>query len=101
MTGNQLVPIQETDISVAKEVLTISLCDDGYALIDVQYEFMNKGRAKTVEMGFEASPPYNSDDAEIHKDGNWISRYIPTSYFHGKTILFILLAFFPKAISLL
>jgi len=66
--GNQLVPIHETDITVTKEVLTISLCDDGCALVDVRYELTNHGPAKTVEMGFEAEPPYNAE-ADIDKNG--------------------------------
>jgi hypothetical protein len=66
--GNQLVPLKETDISVAKEVLTISIGDDGYANVDVQYEFMNHGKAKTVEMGFEAEAPYN-DEAQMNTEG--------------------------------
>ena len=68
VNGNQLVPIKETDISVAKEVLTISIGDDGFANIDVQYEFMNHGKTKTVEMGFEADAPYNLED-ELNKEG--------------------------------
>ncbi len=66
--GNQLTPIQETDISVAKEVLTISIGDDGYASVDVQYEFMNDGPAKVVAMGFEADAPYN-DEAPLNPMG--------------------------------
>lgn len=61
VNGNHLVPIQETDISLTKEVLTIGLCDDGYASVDVQYELNNQGAAKTVVMGFEANAPYNDD----------------------------------------
>ncbi|MBR3627027.1 MAG: hypothetical protein IKN48_11960, partial [Bacteroidaceae bacterium] len=61
VNGNHLVPIQETDISLTKEVLTIGLCDDGYASVDVQYELNNLGEAKTVVMGFEANAPYNDD----------------------------------------
>jgi len=61
-SGNQLVPTRESDIAIVKEVLTISLCDDGFARVDVQYEFMNPGQPKTITMGFEASPPYNSGD---------------------------------------
>lgn len=60
--GNHLEPIHETDISVAKEVLTINLCDDGFARVDVDYEFFNHGAAKTVQMGFEAMKPYNTED---------------------------------------
>lgn len=57
-SGNHLVPLQETDISVRKEVLTITLLDSPYALVDVYYEFYNPTRApKTVLMGFEAQLP--------------------------------------------
>ncbi len=58
-SGNLLVPVQETDISVAKEVLTITIGNDSLARVDVYYEFMNNGDAKTVTMAFEADPPYN------------------------------------------
>ena len=34
VSGNQLVPLVETDIAITKEVLTISLCDDGFACAD-------------------------------------------------------------------
>lgn len=60
MSGNQLVPLVETQISVAKEILTISLKDDGTADVDVYYEFMNNGDEKDILMGFEADAPYNA-----------------------------------------
>ena len=69
MNGNQLVPLTETDITIAKEVLTISIGDDGYARVDVQYEFMNNGKAKEVQMGFEANAPYNDATAPLNKEG--------------------------------
>ena len=59
-SGNFLVPMQETDISVAKEVLTITIGKDSLARVDVYYEFMNNGDPKTVTMAFEADPPYNA-----------------------------------------
>lgn len=68
VNGNQIVPLQETDVAVTKEVLTISIQDDGYATVDVLYEFTNRGAAKVVEVGFEASAPYNTDD-ELDKMG--------------------------------
>lgn len=79
LNGNQLVPLTETDISIAKEVLTISIGDDGYASVDVQYELMNNGKAKTVQMGFEANAPYN-DNAGLNKDGRhpYISDFTVT-----------------------
>jgi len=57
MSGNTLVPIKETDISVAKEILTITIGKDRYAKVDVYYEFYNPGKAKTLTMAFEADPP--------------------------------------------
>lgn len=68
--GNQLIPDDtEKDISVQKEILTISLQDDGYTTVNVYYEFFNKlDTDKTVVMGFEANPPYNTD-AEFSPKG--------------------------------
>lgn len=63
VNGNHLVPVQETDIALSSEVLTISLCDDGYATVDVQYVLTNRGKEKTVTMGFEAEAPYNDEVA--------------------------------------
>ncbi|MBO4673628.1 MAG: YARHG domain-containing protein [Bacteroidaceae bacterium] len=68
VNGNQLVPLQETDVAVTKEVLTISIRDDGFAAVDVYYEFTNRGKAKVVDMGFEAQSPYNAGDA-LQKTG--------------------------------
>lgn len=61
-SGNVLFPLQETTISVRNEVLSISICDDGYATIDVQYTFFNDGPAKTIDMAFESPLPYNTGD---------------------------------------
>ena len=58
VSGNHLVPMQETDISVRKEVLTIYLQNDGFAYVDVSYEFWNPGNTtKKILMGFEADHP--------------------------------------------
>ena len=63
VSGNHLIPLQETDITIKKEILTITLCDDGFASVDVQYEMVNNGSPKTVTMGFEASVPYNDGES--------------------------------------
>lgn len=55
-SGNQLVPLQETDIAVKKEVLTITLTDKNIAKVDVLYTFYNNGEDKTILMGFESQP---------------------------------------------
>lgn len=83
--GNQLIPLQETDISVKKEVLTISLMDNGYARVDVQYEFWNPGAAKRVTMGFEADPPYNYD-YKFYPDGRHPSITAFTVEMNGRQL---------------
>lgn len=59
-SGNFLVPVSETDISVAKEILTITIGKDSLATVDVYYEFENPQKTKTVIMAFEATPPFNA-----------------------------------------
>lgn len=61
-SGNFLVPVQETDIAAAREVLTITIGTDGFASVDVRYEFMNNGGPKTVRMAFEANSQYNDNE---------------------------------------
>ncbi|MBP5508736.1 MAG: YARHG domain-containing protein [Prevotella sp.] len=62
VSGSHLEPMQETDISVKKELLTITITDGPYAFVEVEYEFMNNGQAKDVMMGFEAKAPYNDGE---------------------------------------
>lgn len=83
--GNQLVPLQETDISVRREVLTISLMDNGMARVDVQYEFWNPGPAKRLTMGFEADPPYNYD-YKFYPDGRHPSISLFTVEMNGRQL---------------
>ncbi len=66
--GNFLIPIAETDISAAREVLTITIGRDSFATVDVYYEFQNNGAPKTVKMAFEAKSPYN-DGAPLNRKG--------------------------------
>ena len=56
VSGNHLIPISNTDIKIAKEVLTIKLSDTTeYTYVDVDYTFVNNSsKPKTVKMGFEA-----------------------------------------------
>lgn len=67
-SGNQLVPLQETDIAVKKEVLTITLTDDNIAKVDVLYTFYNNGEDKTLLMGFE-SQPLSYDQVDYQPSG--------------------------------
>jgi hypothetical protein len=63
-TGNQLIPIQETDISVKKEVLTLQRIKDNKVRITVDYVFHNPTAEKTLLMGFEADSPGGDVDGE-------------------------------------
>lgn len=60
-SGNQLIPIRETTISIQKEVLEI--VRDGDELdITVNYTFFNPGGAKSILVGFEAASPAGDVD---------------------------------------
>ncbi|NLV52815.1 MAG: YARHG domain-containing protein [Bacteroidales bacterium] len=67
VNGSQIVPINETDVAVTKEVLTITLDNSDYARVDVLYEFTNTGADKVVDMGFEASAPYTPGESNSYK----------------------------------
>ena len=67
-SGNFLIPIVETDISAAREILTITIGKDSFATVDVYYEFQNNGAPKTVKMAFEAQSQYN-DGTPLNRKG--------------------------------
>ncbi len=71
MSGNQLIPLQQSDISVRKEVLDIVEQNDGSFIVDVDYTFYNPNRTKTILMGFEAetySPYISFPDGKVSKE---------------------------------
>ncbi|RYD99718.1 MAG: YARHG domain-containing protein [Sphingobacteriales bacterium] len=66
-SGNQLIPIAETDISVQKEVLHIRKIKNELIEVSVYYEFYNPGSAKQITVGFEAfSPEGDVDGAPVN-----------------------------------
>ena len=58
--GNQLIPINETDIHVQKEILTIKRVGKQLE-VTVYYEFFNPVGEKDLLVGFEAPSPYNGE----------------------------------------
>ncbi|NDV77927.1 YARHG domain-containing protein [Dysgonomonas sp. 511] len=62
ISGNHLIPIQESDISVRKEILTIKRIGNRQVKVTVYYEFFNPANAKTITVGFEARSPYGDAD---------------------------------------
>lgn len=63
-SGNQLIPIFETDISVQKEILTIKKVNNKYIEVIVYYEFFNPKEAKEIFVGFEANSPSGDVDGQ-------------------------------------
>ena len=62
VSGNQLIPMYETDISVKKEILTIRRINSRQAEVNVYYEFDNPKENKELEVGFEAFSPLGDVD---------------------------------------
>ena len=60
--GNQLIPINETDISVTKEILSIKKINNERIDVTVYYEFFNSNHAKNILVGFEAFAPTGDVD---------------------------------------
>lgn len=60
--GNHLIPINETDISVTKEILTIKKIRNQFIEVTVYYEFFNPKEEKTILVGFEAESPHGDVD---------------------------------------
>jgi hypothetical protein len=55
--GNQLIPINESEISVKKEILTLQKIRHDFIEVTVYYEFFNPNDDKIVIVGFEAFSP--------------------------------------------
>ena len=55
--GNQLIPINETQISVKKEILTLKKIRNQFIEVTVYYEFFNPNEEKKITVGFEAFSP--------------------------------------------
>lgn len=59
-SGNTLVPLQETKISLKKEVLKFYIHDYSWMRVEVDFEFYNPGAARKLTVGFVA-PPADGD----------------------------------------
>lgn len=60
--GNHLIPINETDISVRKEILTLKKIRNKFIEVTVYYEFFNPNEDKKITVGFEAFSPSGDVD---------------------------------------
>ena len=50
--GNYLIALCNINIFVSREILTISLNDDGFAYVEVYYELLNNRQEKKQMVGF-------------------------------------------------
>lgn len=73
--GNQLIPINESDIRVQKEILTINRVGN-HLEVTVYYEFFNPVDAKDLLVGFEAPGPYDADFLQNFPQQTYISDFV-------------------------
>ena len=62
--GNHLIPINETDVRVTKEILTLKNVRNKFIEVTVYYEFFNPNNEKKITVGFEAFSPQGDVDGE-------------------------------------
>lgn len=87
VSGNQLIPIVETEIAVTKEVLKIIRIDDSYVKIIVEYDFFNPKEEKSILVGFEApSPQGDVNGTPINGQHPYIKEF--SVLINGKNVSF-------------
>lgn len=67
-SGNQLIPVVETRISVKKEILNIKRVGRDF-LVCVYYEMYNPDEARDLEVGFEANSPGGEGEGSLPLNG--------------------------------
>lgn len=83
--GNTLIPLQETQVELKKEILKFYVVDHGYARVDVYFEFFNPSAAKTVTVGF-VTPPAEGDVSDEDAKSPFISNF--TVNLNSKNIVY-------------
>ena len=78
-SGNHLIPIVETEISITKEILTIRKVNNRLIEVEVYYEFFNPKASKKITVGFEALSPYG--------DVNQMPKKGKHPYMHDFTVI--------------
>lgn len=86
INGNELVPINNTDIKVSKEILSIKKISEKQVAVSVYYEFDNPNAVQTINVGFEARPP--QEDMEPLADDTFkkIPANAPHRFMHNFTV---------------
>lgn len=81
--GNNLIPLQETQVQLRKEILKFYIRDFQWMDVDVDFTFYNPGEAKTVTVGF-VTPPASGDVDEEKETHPRIKNF--TVNVNGKTL---------------
>ncbi len=81
--GNTLIPLQETQIELKKEILKFHIRDFEWMDVDVDFTFYNPGEAKTVTVGF-VTPPASGDIDENEENHPQIKDF--TVNVNGKNL---------------
>lgn len=84
-SGNTLVPLQETEVRLQKEVLKFFVVEHNFANVEIEFEFYNPSKAKTVTVGF-VTPPADGDVSEEEAKHPFISDF--TVNVNGKIVPF-------------
>ena len=79
LSGNQLIPIQETDISIKKEILIVKRINTDNVQVTVSYLFDNPSEPKNLLVGFEAASPAG--------DVNWRPKNGEHPYMNNFTVI--------------
>jgi len=66
VSGNNLIPLQETRIELRKELLRFYVTDFEWMKVDVDFTFYNPGPAKEVIVGFVTPPAGGDTDEDQH-----------------------------------
>jgi len=73
-SGNNLIPLQETSISLKKELLIFKIKNFNQLLVEVNFEFYNPGKEKKLLVGF-VSPPASGDISELEEKHPQINNF--------------------------
>jgi len=83
--GNNLIPLQETSVSLKKELLIFKVKDFDQLLIEVNFEFYNPGKEKKLLVGF-VSPPASGDISELEEKHPQIDNF--TVFVNGNKLIY-------------
>lgn len=84
-SGGTLVPLQETQVELRRELLKFYVVDHHFARVEIDFEFFNPGKAKTVTVGF-VTPPADGDVDEEQAKHPFITNF--TVVVNGRSIPF-------------